>query len=61
MMMKVKHDYDASCMCYRCKGIRNSPSFRKPIKVRKVKEKRASREDQHARYIDCGPQNWDDR
>ena len=21
----------------------------------------ASREDQHARYIDCGPQAWDDR
>lgn len=21
----------------------------------------ASREEQHARYIDCGPLNWDDR
>jgi hypothetical protein len=21
----------------------------------------ASREEQHARYIDCGPNNWDDR
>ena len=21
----------------------------------------ATREEQHARYIDCGPQNWDDR
>jgi hypothetical protein len=24
-------------------------------------EKKASREEQHARYIDCGPQAWDDR
>lgn len=24
-------------------------------------ERYASREEQHARYIDCGPANWDDR
>ncbi len=24
-------------------------------------EKQAMREEQHARYIDCGPQAWDDR
>jgi hypothetical protein len=23
--------------------------------------RQASREEQHARYIDCGPQAWDDR
>lgn len=64
----MKHDYDPSCLCYRCKGIRNSPNFvspgatgnprkRKPYRKLKV----ASREEQHGRYLDCGPQAWDDR
>jgi hypothetical protein len=26
-----------------------------------VAAEHASREEQHARYIDCGPQAWDDR
>jgi RimJ/RimL family protein N-acetyltransferase len=31
------------------------------IDRRAYKELRASREEQHARYIDAGPGNWDDR
>lgn len=26
-----------------------------------IRERVASREEQQARYLDCGPQNWDDR
>lgn len=29
--------------------------------TRKYKERYASRAEQHARYIDCGPSAWDDR
>jgi len=32
----------------------------KPLR-RAQREKYASREEQNARYIDCGPQAWDDR
>jgi hypothetical protein len=28
---------------------------------RRAAERHASREEQHARYIDCGPGAWDDR
>ena len=61
--MKGQHDYNETCNCYRCKGIRGNPHFRKPkLKpVRRFRERHASREEQHARYLDCGPQNWDDR
>jgi len=29
--------------------------------VSKANAKHASREEQHGRYLDCGPQAWDDR
>jgi hypothetical protein len=46
--------------CFQCKGAANAHP--KPVrKPRKFREKHASREEQYARYIDCGPQNWDDR
>ena len=32
----------------------NTPHSRKASRI-------ASREVQHARYLDCGPSNWDDR
>lgn len=60
----MKHDYKPDCMCYRCKGIRNSPAFKaKPAPKKRTprKPKTASREEQNARYLDCGPPNWDDR
>lgn len=59
--MRGRHDYNATCMCYRCKGVRNSPSFVAVRRRRAVKEKVATRDEQHARYIDCGPGAWDDR
>jgi len=37
------------------------PKPKKPRKPRAAKPKVASREEQHARYIDCGPGAWDDR
>jgi hypothetical protein len=36
----------------------NFTAIRRP---RRFKERCASREEQHSRYLDCGPQNWDDR
>jgi len=60
--MKGPHDYDKDCQCYRCKGIRNNPVSVLPKKSRQRKTNHnASRAEQYARYIDCGPANWDDR
>jgi len=59
----MKHDYRPECQCYRCKGIRNSP-LKLAVRARKpraVRERIASREEQHGRYLDSGPQAWDDR
>jgi len=36
------------------------PIAPKPARRRKRNEY-ASRDEQYARYLDCGPQNWDDR
>lgn len=63
----MKHDYKNDCQCYRCKGIRNNPSppraliMPRKARVNKLKPRIATRAEQHARYIDCGPSNWDDR
>ena len=61
--MRGPHGYQADCMCYKCKGIRNAPPPRnfKLRGARKRKVAMASREEQNARYLACGPQNWDDR
>ena len=40
--------------------IRQSRAIKRPTRTRN-RERKASREEQHARYIDCGPAAWDDR
>lgn len=71
----MKHSYDENCHCKRCDNerIRRSNfragdprTFRavsdyKPLARRRRRTNVASREEQNARYIDCGPQAWDDR
>lgn len=45
-----------------CKLPFRTPALKPTFKrTRVVRERYASREEQHARYIDCGPSNWDDR
>lgn len=34
---------------------------RPQTRIRRPRERVASREEQYARYLDCGPQAWDDR
>ena len=63
-MARGPHEYDPGCPCYRCKGIRNAPINHNrlvPRMRRQPRERIASREEQHARYLDCGSQAWDDR
>lgn len=59
----MKHDYKPECQCYRCKGIRNAPRHKPSATMRfdRRRKEHASRDEQHARYLDCGPANWDDR
>jgi len=63
----MKHDYNSTCTCYRCKGIRNNPLtprvvlMQRKTRARNPKQRFATREEQNACYIDCGPANWDDR
>lgn len=70
----MSHPFDklANCQCARCVKERlrrahqsadsaASQIFKRPIRVARVKPRVASREEQHARYIDCGPGAWDDR
>ena len=67
----MSHPYDkaAHCQCARCtkerarRAAQSAVSAPKP-KLRSPKRaaiKEASREEQHGRYIDCGPGAWDDR
>lgn len=60
--MRGPHEYNPECQCYKCKGIRNNPqvNHHRP-KHRQSKPRHASREEQHARYLDSGPSAWDDR
>lgn len=66
----MSHPYDktANCECTRCVKERTRRAAQsaanaqpKPVRYRAPRERVASREEQHARYIDCGPQAWDDR
>lgn len=65
----MKHSYTIGCECERCvkEGARRYQqalsNFHTITRGRKRADrpKVASREEQHARYLDCGPQNWDDR
>lgn len=42
-------------------GTCTGPKPKKRVRAKKVKEVTASREEQHGRYLDAGPQAWDDR
>lgn len=68
----MSHPYDktANCQCERCtkeRLRRLGQAVNSQLSVAKVRTpkpaalKQASREEQHARYIDCGPGAWDDR
>lgn len=60
--MRGRHDYNDTCVCYRCKGIRNDPR-RKAAPKKRVRKPRttATRAEQEARRLDAGPGAWDDR
>lgn len=60
----------AGCQCARCikergrRELQASGDARKQRTdrlTRSARTKRASREEQHACYLDCGPAAWDDR
>lgn len=67
----MRHPFDKAgdCYCDRCikerlrratqsaLDPRNNPHPKRATR----RGRAASRADQHARYIDCGPQAWDDR
>ena len=64
--MRKPHQHEQDGQRFDC----IDPNCRMPFKVqlqRKARlrtynrEKHASREEQHARYLDCGPLAWDDR
>ena len=67
--MRKPHQHEQDGERFECAD----PDCRMPFKVNKPApqarprrgqfghERYASRQEQHARYIDCGPQNWDDR
>jgi hypothetical protein len=69
----MTHCYTLSCDCSRCvreKQRREKQSNSDPrrlsaaarnIRRGRARERIASPAEQHARYIDCGPQAWDDR
>jgi hypothetical protein len=74
--MSHPYDRDANCQCERCvrerarraaQSAAHTTYGHAAIKVSTFKRRQraasrvASRAEQHARYIDCGPQNWDDR
>lgn len=64
----MKHPYTVGCQCNRCekeKMRRNSQSKanQRPANQcsRQARQVYASRGEQHARLLDCGYLNWDDR
>ena len=67
----MSHPYKPICDCSRCIRERNRRAEQSAAdprkqhynapKPRRARERRATREEQHARYIDCGPGAWDDR
>lgn len=64
-MAYLPHDYNITCTCFRCKGIRNAPRTNKAkrglLAKRPRKERLASRTEQNELYLDAGPSAWDDR
>lgn len=66
----MSHPYNAAagCDCMRCtrerarRAAQSAAALDKQLpKQRRTRERVASRAEQHARYIDCGPAAWDDR
>jgi hypothetical protein len=63
----MKHSYQPGCECPRCSRecarriAQSLQSVPKPRPVYRNKPRNASRSEQYARYLDCGPQAWDDR
>lgn len=65
----MSHPYDkgANCQCTRCTKERARRFMQAPVKAQGPAERKrglrrnASKAEQHARYIDCGPGAWDDR
>ena len=63
----MSHSFVIDCECRRCQKERDrrqrqSLANRPPPRRQRARRERvASREEQHTRYIDCGPQAWDDR
>lgn len=67
----MSHPYNAAhdCQCARCIKERarralqargDARAKRTDQLTRQARARHASREEQHARYIDCGPGAWDD-
>lgn len=68
MTTTLRHAYLLGCACARCvkeRARRDAQGAQTADHKRqrryKRAETRASREEQHGRYIDTGPQAWDDR
>lgn len=75
--MKHPYDRNSDCQCNRCvkerarraeqTAVSNASAAAYRIRARRsrhcavIADRVATREEQHARYIDCGPQAWDDR
>lgn len=68
----MSHPYDkaANCFCDRCERERARRAEQRASAVHNARPvarrarsspQVASRAEQHARYIDCGPAAWDDR
>lgn len=66
MSNRKPHEHQFGFQRYKCVD----PECRKPFKLSSppvikrtlvARERVASREEQHSRYLDCGPQAWDDK
>lgn len=61
-----KHSYLIGCTCERCtreatRRAAQAASDPRPRQHTRARSRVASRAEQHARYIDCGYQAWDDK
>jgi hypothetical protein len=61
-----KHPYTIGCECKRCvrEAARREAQRRttnRGARAASLKPRCATREEQRARYLDCGPAAWDDR
>jgi hypothetical protein len=63
-----KHENNRTGQVFDCTNTECKMPYKCNMNVRPTRstcrtatEKQATRAEQYARYIDCGPQNWDDR